>query len=162
MIHKVQVMSDEEAERYNQWQSDLDDVCDKIKLYICCCLLIFLFVYVIVLVITSMIYFQELKGIDFLVLPNIRDYVRHAFHLFVCRVDDRKKFMSYLEENKIASGIHYPISLSRLKAYKYLGQAEEDFVSHKIDNQIVSIPIGDHLTRDDAKFVSNVIKNYKT
>tara|TARA_B100001094_G_C18052463_1_gene730770 strand:+ start:527 stop:751 length:225 start_codon:yes stop_codon:yes gene_type:complete len=61
MIHKVQVMSDEEAERYNQWQSDLDDVCDKIKLYICCFLLIFLSVYVIVLVITSMIYFQELK-----------------------------------------------------------------------------------------------------
>ena len=61
MIHKVQVMSDEEVKRYNQWQSDLDDVCDKIKLYICCFLLIFLFVYVIVLVITSMIYFQELK-----------------------------------------------------------------------------------------------------
>ena len=61
MIHKVQVMSDEEAERYNQWQSDLDDVCDTIKLYICCFLLIFLSVYVIVLVITSMIYFQELK-----------------------------------------------------------------------------------------------------
>ena len=61
MIHKVQVMSDEEAKRYNQWQSDLDDVCDKIKLYICCLLLIFLSVYVIVLVITSMIYFQELK-----------------------------------------------------------------------------------------------------
>ena len=61
MIHKVQVMSDEEVKRYNQWQSDLDDVCDKIKLYICCLLLIFLSVYVIVLVITSMIYFQELK-----------------------------------------------------------------------------------------------------
>lgn len=61
MIHKVQVMSDEEVKRYNQWQSDLDDVCDKIKLYICCFLLIFLSVYVIVLVITSMIYFQELK-----------------------------------------------------------------------------------------------------
>ena len=28
MVYKVQVMSDEEAERYNKWQNDLDNVCD--------------------------------------------------------------------------------------------------------------------------------------
>lgn len=53
-------MSDEEAKKYNQWQNDLDNLCDKIKLCICCCLLIFLLVYVIVLVITTTIHFQEM------------------------------------------------------------------------------------------------------
>lgn len=107
------------------------------------------------------VYLNELNEEEHLVLPKIRDYVRHAFHLFVCRIDDRKKFMDYLGKNKIASGIHYPIALSRLKAYKYLGQAEENFVSHEVDKKIVSIPIGDHLTTDDAMHVSRVIKDYK-
>ena len=48
MVHKVQIMSDEEAIRYNQWQKDLDSVCDNIKLCICWSICIFVFVYIIV------------------------------------------------------------------------------------------------------------------
>jgi hypothetical protein len=51
MVRRVQVMSDEEAERYNQWNKDLDDTCDKIKLCICWSLCILVFIYSIVTVI---------------------------------------------------------------------------------------------------------------
>ena len=57
-------MSDEEAKKYNQWQSDLDNFCNKIKLYICLCLCILVWVYMIVLIITSIIYFHELDESD--------------------------------------------------------------------------------------------------
>jgi hypothetical protein len=56
MVARVQVMSDEEAKRYNQWQKDLDDTCDKIKFYVCLCICIFIWVYLIVMIILS--YFQ--------------------------------------------------------------------------------------------------------
>lgn len=74
MVHKVQVMSDEEIERYNKWQNDLDNMCDKIKLYICLCLCILLTVYLIVLIIMSIVHLQEIddysdKSID-LILEN--------------------------------------------------------------------------------------------
>ncbi len=106
------------------------------------------------------VYLKELNQEQFITLPTIKDYVRHAFHLFVCRVDDRKSFMDYLEKNNIASGIHYPIALSKLEAYKYIGQQNEGFEAHVIDGLIVSIPIGDHLTNADALHVSQVIKQY--
>tara|TARA_B000000475_G_C16003121_1_gene449688 strand:+ start:2229 stop:3332 length:1104 start_codon:yes stop_codon:yes gene_type:complete len=106
------------------------------------------------------IYLSELKNEDFIVLPRIKDYVRHAFHLFVCRVEEREKFMHYLSQNDVASGIHYPIALSKLKAYKYLGQYKDDFQAHTLDQLIVSIPIGDHLSVNDASHVSEVIKRY--
>ena len=32
MVYKVQVMSDEEAKKYSQWQTDLDNLCNKIKI----------------------------------------------------------------------------------------------------------------------------------
>ena len=59
MVHKVQIMSDEEAIRYNQWQKDLDSVCDNIKLCICWSICIFVFVYLIVLIIVAEIEFRE-------------------------------------------------------------------------------------------------------
>ena len=59
MIHKVQIMSEEEAIRYNQWQKDLDSVCDNIKLCICWSICIFVFVYFIVLIIVTEIAFRE-------------------------------------------------------------------------------------------------------
>lgn len=64
MVRKVQVVSDEEAKRYNQWQKDLDDTCDKIKIYVCLCICILVWVYMIVLIITSIIYFHELDESD--------------------------------------------------------------------------------------------------
>ena len=64
MVYKVQVMSDEEEKRYNQWQTDLDNVCNKIKLYICLCICIFLTVYMIVTIIMTIIHFQEMGYYD--------------------------------------------------------------------------------------------------
>ena len=62
MVHKVQVMSDEEAERYNKWQNDLDNVCDRIKICVCWCICILVFVYLIVLIIVMANDYKELNG----------------------------------------------------------------------------------------------------
>lgn len=60
MVIKVQVMSDEEAERYNKWQQELDDTCDKIKFYLCLCLCIFIWVYMIIMIILSTVHLKEI------------------------------------------------------------------------------------------------------
>ena len=57
-------MSEEEAKKYNQWQKDLDSVCDRIKLYICWSICILVSVYMIVLIIISIIRFQEMADYD--------------------------------------------------------------------------------------------------
>jgi hypothetical protein len=62
MVYKVQVMSDEEAERYNKWQNDLDNVCDRIKICICWSICILVFVYLIVTIVVMVIDFKELNG----------------------------------------------------------------------------------------------------
>ena len=64
MVYKVQVMTDEEAKKYNQWQNDLDDLCNKIKLYICWSICILVSVYMIVLIIISIIHIQEMGIYD--------------------------------------------------------------------------------------------------
>jgi len=55
----VQVMSEEEIKKYNKWQTDLDNLCDRIKFYICLCVCIFVLVFLIVLITTSIMYLNE-------------------------------------------------------------------------------------------------------
>lgn len=62
MVYKVQVMSDEEAERYNKWQNDLDNVCDRIKICVCWSIFILIFVYLIVTIVVMTVNYKELNG----------------------------------------------------------------------------------------------------
>jgi dTDP-4-amino-4,6-dideoxygalactose transaminase len=104
-------------------------------------------------------YLAGLYGIDGLVLPVIDDDVRHAFHLFVVRLDKRNGLKDYLAEQGIETGIHYPIALPKLAAYEYFG-AKDISVSNKIDATLLSLPMGEHLTDSDINNVINAIISF--
>lgn len=68
MVYKVQVMNEEEAERYNKRQNELDNLCDRIKICVCWSICILLFVYLIVIIILS--YFQLKDNSNNLLIEN--------------------------------------------------------------------------------------------
>lgn len=105
-------------------------------------------------------YLKELKDVAQIQLPKRESWARQVYHLFVIRVSDRDHLKNYLNENNIGSGIHYPIALPKLKAYEYLGQKHDDFYAHKYDTQVLSLPIGEHITLKDAERVVTVLKEY--
>lgn len=91
-------------------------------------------------------YQAKLRGVGDMALPAQRNWGRHAFHLFVVRTPRRDALQDYLRKRGIETGIHYPIALPKLAAYKYCGQAEEPFFANRTDTQLLSLPIGDHMT----------------
>lgn len=105
-------------------------------------------------------YLKELKEVPQIRLPKRESWARQVYHLFVIRVADRDHLKNYLKENDIESGIHYPIALPKLQAYKYLGQDEDEFYANKYDSQVLSLPIGEHITLNDAGRVVSVLKEY--
>ena len=106
------------------------------------------------------IYQLKLSDIKDLILPVKKNDIYHSYHLFVVRVKYRKKLIEFLKKNEIQTGIHYPISLPKLKAYKYLKIDKNKFKSFKFDNELLSLPIGEHLTQEDIIFVCNKIINF--
>ncbi len=48
---------------------------------------------------------------DRLVPPTLPEGREHVFHLYVARCEDRDGLRQFLADRKIASGVHYPISL---------------------------------------------------
>jgi dTDP-4-amino-4,6-dideoxygalactose transaminase len=105
-------------------------------------------------------YLDGLSGAKDIVLPMIAGDVRHAFHLFVLRLPARDSLKAYLAEQDIETGIHYPISLPKLAAYAYLGQAKEPMQANVSDIQLLSLPMGEHLSNMEVDEVISAVYKF--
>lgn len=105
-------------------------------------------------------YLLELDGLEDITLPVKQDWAKQAYHLFVVRTKKRDELRSYLAEKDIQTGIHYPISLPKLKAYQYKEQANDQMFANESDTSLLSLPIGEHLTDKDITCVTNAIKSF--
>jgi len=101
------------------------------------------------------VYRRELSGIADLTLPVINLGARHVFHLFVVRTSRRDELQSHLKQAGIETGIHYPIALTRLKAYKVTNQTT---ASDDLNEQILSLPIGEHLSDSEVSRITHEVK----
>lgn len=105
-------------------------------------------------------YLENLKDVKGIVLPKREDWAKQVYHLFVIRSKKRDELQQYLKTNEIQSGVHYPISLPKLKAYDYTGQANEDFFANSSDSELLSLPIGDHVSEDDLLKIVHLLKDF--
>jgi dTDP-4-amino-4,6-dideoxygalactose transaminase len=105
-------------------------------------------------------YLLELNGVGDIILPIKQSWTSQAYHLFVIRTNKRDELQSYLSEKNIQTGIHYPILLPKLKAYNYTKQANEQVFTNSLNNSLLSLPMGEHLSLDDIITVTSTIKEF--
>jgi len=105
-------------------------------------------------------YLEGLRNVPGIVPPTLPENGRHAFHLFVIRTEQRDQLQAFLAERGIQTGIHYPIALPKLRAYDYLGMGNADFFANRTDTTLLSLPIGEHLSVEDAVTVVEAIKAF--
>jgi dTDP-4-amino-4,6-dideoxygalactose transaminase len=105
-------------------------------------------------------YSDQLKAVKQITLPTRQIWAKQVYHLYVIRTDQREALAEHLTSKGIQTGIHYPIALPKLKAYEYLNQAGEMMFANKSDNTLLSLPIGEHLSLEDADVVVRAIKQF--
>lgn len=106
-------------------------------------------------------YNQLLKNIDEIIIPQLHPKAEHVYHLYVIRIKERDKLQAYLKKQGISTGLHYPIALPYLKAYRYLGYKYEDFpVASKYQNEILSLPMYPELSSSSISFIVEHIKQF--
>jgi dTDP-4-amino-4,6-dideoxygalactose transaminase len=104
-------------------------------------------------------YDEELANFRGVICPVVDSGNRHVYHLYVIRVKNRKIVQKYLKEQDIDTGIHYPIALPNLQAYRYLGHKPEDFpVASAYSNEILSLPIYPELTEEQVSYIFHHLK----
>jgi dTDP-4-amino-4,6-dideoxygalactose transaminase len=106
-------------------------------------------------------YNGRLKGIDGIVTPVEREYVKHVYHLYVIRSQSRESLIDYLRIKGISTGVHYPEALPNLQAYGYLGYKPSDFpVASQYQKEILSLPIYPELSENQIQHITDSIKMF--
>lgn len=107
------------------------------------------------------IYLDLLKNIDEIELPVVRFGVRHSWHLFVIRTDNRDELLNDLKEQGIQGGIHYPVSLPEQPAFKDHFKYCKNYRAVKWSEKCLSLPIGEHISDEMARYVVSEIKKVR-
>lgn len=105
-------------------------------------------------------YLDGLKDVPEIGLPRPQAWAAPAWHLFVIRTREREALRDHLSSQGVQTGIHYPIALPCLDAYARLERRDGGFLAASIASDILSLPMGEHLTDDDVDAVVHFIREF--
>ena len=84
-----------------------------------------------------------------------------VWHLFVIRSADRPALQDYLKNEGIGTIIHYPIPPYKQEAYKDSNLKPNKYpIANQLADEVLSIPIGPHLSLEEADIVINALNQY--
>lgn len=102
-------------------------------------------------------YQQELAGCG-LTLPYVPCESEPVWHLYVVQHPSRDQLQQELNDVGIGTLIHYPIPPHRQQAYSQFGWGLGKFpLAERMANQVLSLPIGPHLTTAQHEEVINQV-----
>lgn len=97
------------------------------------------------------------------VLPVTEHGSESAWHLYVIRTVQRDRLQDALSKAGVGTIIHYPVPPHMQAAYRRLGFAESSLpIARQLANEVLSLPIGPHLSLDEAHSVCRVIRETET
>ncbi len=108
------------------------------------------------------LYNEGLRGSGLLTPVEI-EAVRAVYHVYAVRIEEGKRsaFQDHMKSKGIATGIHYPIALPNLKAYRYLNHAAQDFPEATRTSQtVVSLPMFPELTGEQIRYICGAAREF--
>lgn len=106
-------------------------------------------------------YLAGLADLDWITLPEAPVDDEHVWHLFVVRSRHRDALQRHLAASGIQTLVHYPIPPHLQPAYRALGLAEGVLpISESIHREVLSLPMGPHLSLQDAQRVVDAVRAF--
>jgi len=115
-------------------------------------------------------YRELLNNLEQIILPVEMQDHKHVYHLYVIKVNvgDRRKnqevrnnLQAYLQEQKISTGLHYPVPLHMQECFKHLGHKQGDFPeTEMLAESGLSLPMYPELSDDQIEYVVSKIKYF--
>lgn len=104
-------------------------------------------------------YNQTLSGIEEVVTPVHAADVRHVYHVYAIRVQERDEVIRLLGEKGIGCAVHYPVPVHLQEAYRNLGYGQGDFpMAERCAAEFVSLPMFPELTPAQVETVTQGVK----
>lgn len=109
----------------------------------------------------ALFYSSRLADLPQVTMPVITDWSQSIWHIFPILHPKRDHLKQYLFEKGIDTLIHYPIPPHLSDAYVDLGFQKGSFpIAEQIALSELSLPMGPHLTLEEADFVVEAIRKF--
>ncbi|HEY6907046.1 MAG TPA: DegT/DnrJ/EryC1/StrS family aminotransferase [Ignavibacteriaceae bacterium] len=115
-------------------------------------------------------YGELLGDLDTIVLPKEMSWAKHVYHLYVIRVkpgkqgkksETRDNLQKFLNDQGIATGLHYPVPLHKQECFSSLGYKSGDFpVTEELAETGLSLPMFPELNDEQISYVAGKIKEF--
>jgi len=96
-------------------------------------------------------------------IPKTQKDGKHVYHLYVIRVDEKKRdgLVNYLNENGIEARVYYSLPLHLQECYRGLGYKKGDFPeAERAGRETLALPLYPELEINEQDYVIEMIKAY--
>jgi len=85
----------------------------------------------------------------------------HIYHQFTIKVDKRDELKDYLEEQGIATAVHYPIPLNEQPAIVALNLPDKPTpIAAKTAKRVISLPLNQYITNDEIRYIADHVNSF--
>ena len=104
-------------------------------------------------------YCEYIKSSKIILPKHCGDPASHVWHLYVIRVKNRDSLQEFLFNNEVQTLIHYPIPPHKQNAYSEWNEQRYP-ITETIHGEVLSLPMGHHLSIQDVDKICNLINTY--
>jgi dTDP-3-amino-3,4,6-trideoxy-alpha-D-glucose transaminase len=105
------------------------------------------------------IYDEMLAGVDG--VRPVATSGESVRHLYVIRAKKRGKLREFLASRGVGTGVHYPVPLHVMPAFRDCGLKRGDLpVAEKACREVLSLPVWPYLADGDARFVADQVRAF--
>jgi dTDP-4-amino-4,6-dideoxygalactose transaminase len=91
--------------------------------------------------------------------PRVAEWADPVWHLYVIRAENRDEIRAALDDDEIASGLHYPLPLHLQPALAGLGHGAGDFpATEEWARTLLSLPMFAELQDDEVTRIADVVR----
>lgn len=105
-------------------------------------------------------YYIENIANSHIILPAIKDWDAHVFHIFPIRCERRDELQKYLADNGVQTIIHYPIPPHKQECYKEWNDLSLP-ITEQIHREELSLPISPVVEREEIKMIIEVLNSWE-
>ena len=106
------------------------------------------------------IYLKNIKNPK-IILPIVRDFNYHVWHIFAIRCAERDRLEKYLNDNGVSTNKHYPTPIHLQKAYSDLKIGNGSLPNAEIiSSQELSLPMFYGITDEEIQTVISLINSF--
>ncbi len=101
---------------------------------------------------------SKLKGVKGVVTPYVAKGVRHVYHQYTIKVENRDEVVKKLNEAGVGTGVYYPICINEQVFYKELGYTADTPVASEASKKVLSLPVHPSVTKEELDFIAEKVK----